>query len=174
MNTIIFEVEVQISDFLLLIVSVLYQEVSDMEIQRQCLLMLFCHSIIWWGPPPCPGWWCVCAAHCALWPSLHQDRVPLKAGSLLHSYKVVCQHYCNTSLVCSSFTLTNHCSDHVSHKVCCSLIPRLPCSGTRTLKLCRRGELGIFCHVKSAKGWESVERPQLCVGTQNMQEKEWR
>ena len=32
-----------------------------------------------------------------------------------------------------------------------SLVPRLPRSGTRTLKLYRRGEPGIFCHVKSAK-----------------------
>ena len=39
-----------------------------------------------------------------------------------------------------------------------SLIPRLPPSGTRTLKLCRRGEPGIFCHVKSAKGRKEVER----------------
>ena len=69
-------------------------------------------------------------------------------------------------------TVTNHCSDHVSHKVCCSLVPRVPCSGTRTLKLCRRGEPGIFCHVKSTKGRERVERPQLCMGTRNMQEKE--
>ena len=39
-----------------------------------------------------------------------------------------------------------------------SLVPRLPRSGTRTLKLCRRGEPGTFCHVKSAKGREEVER----------------
>ena len=45
-----------------------------------------------------------------------------------------------------------------------SLVPRLPCSGTRTLKLCRRGEPGIFCHMKSAKGREEVERTSLCVG----------
>ena len=42
--------------------------------------------------------------------------------------------------------------------ITCSLVPRLPCSGTRTLKLCRRGEPGIFCQVKSAKGREEVER----------------
>ena len=29
-------------------------------------------------------------------------------------------------------------------------------SGTWTLKLCRRGEPGIFCHVKSAKGREDL------------------
>ena len=33
-----------------------------------------------------------------------------------------------------------------------SLVPRLPCFGTQTLKLCRRGEPGIFSHVSSAKG----------------------
>ena len=39
-----------------------------------------------------------------------------------------------------------------------SFVPRLPRSGTRTLKLCRRGEPGIFSHVRSAKGREEVER----------------
>ena len=39
-----------------------------------------------------------------------------------------------------------------------SLVPRLPCSRTWTLKLCRCGEPGIFCHVKSAKGRKEVER----------------
>ena len=39
-----------------------------------------------------------------------------------------------------------------------SLVPRLPRSGTQTLKLCRRGEPGVFCHVKSAKGRKEVER----------------
>ena len=37
-----------------------------------------------------------------------------------------------------------------------SLVPRLPHSGTRTLKLCRRGELRIFCHVKTTKGREDL------------------
>ena len=45
-----------------------------------------------------------------------------------------------------------------AHPKSCSLVPRLPCFGMRTLKLCRRGEPGIFCHVKSAKGREEVER----------------
>ena len=35
-----------------------------------------------------------------------------------------------------------------------SLVPRLPCSGMRTLKLCRRGKPGIFSHVRSGKGRE--------------------
>jgi len=39
-----------------------------------------------------------------------------------------------------------------------SLVPRLPRSGTRTLKLCRRGEPGILCHMKSAKDRKEVER----------------
>ena len=48
-----------------------------------------------------------------------------------------------------------------------NLVPRLPRSGTRTLKLCR---LGIFSHVRGGKGRKEVERTQLCVGvpaTQN-------
>ena len=32
-----------------------------------------------------------------------------------------------------------------------SLVPRLPRSGTRTLQLCRHGEPGIFCHVRSGE-----------------------
>ena len=39
-----------------------------------------------------------------------------------------------------------------------SLIPRLPWSGTWTLKLCRRGEPGIFSHVSTVKGRRAVER----------------
>ena len=38
-----------------------------------------------------------------------------------------------------------------------SLVPRLPRSGTRTLKLWRRGEPGIFCHVKSGKDRHKVD-----------------
>ena len=44
-----------------------------------------------------------------------------------------------------------------------SLVPRLPCSGTRTLKLCRQGDPGIFSHMSSLKGREEVEKPYLCV-----------
>ena len=32
-----------------------------------------------------------------------------------------------------------------------SLVPRLPHSGTRTLKLCRCGEPGFFSHVRNGK-----------------------
>ena len=39
-----------------------------------------------------------------------------------------------------------------------SLVPRLPGSGMRTLKLCRRGEPDIFSHVRSGKVREEVER----------------
>ena len=39
-----------------------------------------------------------------------------------------------------------------------SLVPRLPWSGTRTLKLRRRGEPGIFSHARSANGREEVEK----------------
>ena len=44
-----------------------------------------------------------------------------------------------------------------------SLVPRLPCSRTQTLKLCRCGELGIFSHVKIVKGREGVQRPIVHV-----------
>ena len=40
----------------------------------------------------------------------------------------------------------------------CSLVPRFPHSGTRTMKLCRRGEPGIFSHVSSVKGRKGIER----------------
>ena len=49
-----------------------------------------------------------------------------------------------------------------------SLVPRFPRSRTRTLKLYRHGEPGIFCHVKSAKGREEVERTSLCVGVRKL------
>ena len=45
-----------------------------------------------------------------------------------------------------------------------SLVPRLPRSGTRTLKLCRRGEPGIFCHVKSAKDRREVDATLIVRG----------
>ena len=45
-----------------------------------------------------------------------------------------------------------------------SLVPRLPRSGTRTLKLCRRGEPGIFCHVKSAKDRRKVDATLIVHG----------
>ena len=45
-----------------------------------------------------------------------------------------------------------------------SLVPRLPRSGTRTLKLCRRGELGIFCHVESAKDRREVDATLIVRG----------
>ena len=40
-----------------------------------------------------------------------------------------------------------------------SLVPRLPRSGMQILQLRRRGEPGIFSHVRSTKGGEGVERP---------------
>ena len=49
------------------------------------------------------------------------------------------------------FIMSMHCL--------CSLVPRLPHSGTQTLKLCRRGEPDSFCHVKSVIGRVGVERP---------------
>ena len=57
------------------------------------------------------------------------------------------------SIVHTHITRTGH-----EDPLCSSLVPRLPRSGTRTLKLYRRGEPGIFCRVKSAKGREEVER----------------
>ena len=45
-----------------------------------------------------------------------------------------------------------------------SLVPRLPHSGTWTLKLCRRGEPGIFSHVKSAKDRHKVDATLIVRG----------
>ena len=45
-----------------------------------------------------------------------------------------------------------------------TLVPRLPCSETRTLKLCRRGEPGIFCHMKSAKDRREVDATLIVRG----------
>jgi len=45
-----------------------------------------------------------------------------------------------------------------------SLVPRLPRSGMRTLKLCRRGEPGIFGHVKNAKDRCQVDATLIVHG----------
>ena len=46
-----------------------------------------------------------------------------------------------------------------------SLVPRLPFSGTQTLKLCRRGEPGIFSHVRSGiKGRCEVDTTLIVCG----------
>jgi len=45
-----------------------------------------------------------------------------------------------------------------------SLVPRLPRSGTRTLKLCRRGEPGILCHVKNTKDRHQVDATLIVHG----------
>ena len=37
-----------------------------------------------------------------------------------------------------------------------SLVPRLPCSGMRTLKLCRWGGPGIFSHVITVNGRKAL------------------
>ena len=47
-----------------------------------------------------------------------------------------------------------------------SVVPRLPCSGMRTLKLYTHGELGAICHVGSAKGRHKV----VCVGVTKTQD----
>ena len=44
------------------------------------------------------------------------------------------------------------------------LVASFPCSGMRTLKLCRRGEPGIFCHVKSAKDRRQVDATLIVRG----------
>ena len=46
----------------------------------------------------------------------------------------------------------------------CSLVPRLPRSGMQTLKFCRRGEPGIFCHVKSTKDRREVDTTLIVHG----------
>ena len=45
-----------------------------------------------------------------------------------------------------------------------SLVPRLPRSGTRTLKFCRRGEPGIFSHVRSGKDRRKVDTNLIVRG----------
>ena len=52
------------------------------------------------------------------------------------------------------------------HEMCLdnSLVPRLPRSGTQTLKLCRRGEPGIFSHMKSAKDRHQVDATLIVCG----------
>ena len=45
-----------------------------------------------------------------------------------------------------------------------SLVPRLPRSGTRTLKWCRHGEPGIFSHVRSGKGRREVDATLIVRG----------
>ena len=44
-----------------------------------------------------------------------------------------------------------------------SLVPRFPHSGTRTLKLCRRGEPGIYSHVRSSNRQTRGRRHLNCV-----------
>ena len=78
-----------------------------------------------------------------------------------HEITVVTVGVCNSHIVSHSTWpgVTYKRSGEFLGPICItSLVPRLPCSGTRTLKLCRRGEPGIFCHMKSAKGREEVER----------------
>ena len=48
--------------------------------------------------------------------------------------------------------------------ICHSLVPRLPHSGMRTLKLCRRGEPGIFSHVRSGKDRREVDATLIVRG----------
>ena len=45
-----------------------------------------------------------------------------------------------------------------------SLVARLPHSGTRALKLCRRGEPGIFSHVRSGKDRREVDATLIVHG----------
>ena len=47
---------------------------------------------------------------------------------------------------------------------CCSLVPRLPCFGMRTLKLCRRGEPVILSHVRSSKDRCEVDTTLIVCG----------
>ena len=52
--------------------------------------------------------------------------------------------------------------------VCHSLVPRLPRSGMQTLKLCRRGEPGIFSHVRSGKGRHEVDATLIVCGRMSL------
>ena len=45
-----------------------------------------------------------------------------------------------------------------------SLVSRLPCSRTQTLKLCGSGEPGIFSHVRSGNGRHEVDATIIVRG----------
>ena len=49
-----------------------------------------------------------------------------------------------------------------------SLVPRLPCSGTRTLKLCRRGEPGIFSHMRNGKDRRELDATLIVRGRMSL------
>jgi len=55
-----------------------------------------------------------------------------------------------------------------------SLVPRLPCFETWTLKFCRWEEPGIFSHMRSVKGRKGVYRKTLiaCGPTQRLRKAE--
>ena len=102
-------------------------------------------------------------------------RLPLASPALAHSSsdrrgRCYCRRWHRDShfkLSCSNYTQRNFTFwIHVYvNKVSCtvymyvSLIPRLPHSRMWTLKLCGRGESGIFPHVSSVKGREGIKRP---------------
>ena len=52
-----------------------------------------------------------------------------------------------------------------------SHVPRLPRSGMQTIQLCRRGEPGIFCHVKSVQG--GTETLIVCGHTRRLRIGKW-
>ena len=101
-----------------------------------------------------------------------RGRTCLSAGiclvQLLCSWRYKCE-YVSMSRICDVTRGTDHVvrftrpslarllAPSILAQFLHSLVPRLPRSGTRTLKLCRRGEPGILCHVKSAKGRKEVE-----------------
>ena len=69
-------------------------------------------------------------------------------------YSYVCAHDCTCMVVMISSM--SFCMEEL---LFISLVPRLPHSGTQTLKLCRQEESGTFPHMSNVKGTKGVERP---------------
>ena len=65
-----------------------------------------------------------------------------------------CNSVITTLYYCSLILRLPHSGSHTQAPTL-----RLPHSGTQTLKSCRHGEPGIFPHVSSVKSREGVERP---------------
>ena len=94
-------------------------------------------------------------------------KVPLIVTSyiIFASYlcKFLCKFLCETTLL-PFRVLFRIPAFQLSQLPQLSLVPRLPRSGTRTLKSCRRGEPGIFCHMKSAKDRREVDATLIVRG----------
>ena len=105
---------------------------------------------------------CVCVCVCITFSSSVQSTTWFPTTKTISSFGWIkpCRTKENTESNNNSVPWCLACSNLVA----CSLVPRLPCSGTRTLKLCRRGEPGIFCHVKNAKDRCQVDATLIVLG----------